>query len=53
MKCFDFTKFEYNYLFHVTTIFPMFLFKCWMDFTYEVINDQIKDPIMIRMGISN
>ncbi len=45
MKCFDFTKSKYNHLFHVIIIFTIFLFKCWMDFTYEIINDHIKDPI--------
>jgi hypothetical protein len=30
MKCFDFTKSKYNHLFHVITIFIIFLLKCWM-----------------------
>ncbi len=45
MKCFDFTKSKNNHLFHVTTIFTIFLLKCWMNFTYEIISDQIMDPI--------
>jgi hypothetical protein len=35
----------HNLLFQVKTIINNFLHKCHLDFTYKIINDQIKDAI--------
>ncbi len=45
MKCFDFTKEKYNFLFQAITIINIFLHRCHLDFTYKIINDQIEDLI--------
>jgi hypothetical protein len=44
MKCFDSTKYIYNYLFHEVTIYTRFLHKHYLNFTYEIIGNQIKNP---------
>jgi hypothetical protein len=41
MKKIDSTKGEYNHFFLVTTIVINFMHRHHMDFTYEVIGDQI------------
>jgi hypothetical protein len=43
MKHFNSTKSKYYHLFHVAVILTNFLHKHWIDFTYKVIGDQIKD----------
>ncbi len=44
MKCFDSTKEKYNYLLQEVTIFTHFLNRHHLNFTYEIIGNQIKDP---------
>jgi hypothetical protein len=43
MKFFDYTKGEYNHFFLVTTIVINFMHRHHMDFTYEVIGNQINN----------
>jgi hypothetical protein len=43
MKHFDFTKSKYNHLFCAILILTNFLHKCRMDFTYEIIDNQIEN----------
>jgi hypothetical protein len=44
MKCFYFTKENYNYLCQEIIIFTHFLHRHHLNFTYEIIGNQIKDP---------
>jgi hypothetical protein len=44
MKCFDSTKEKYNYLCQKIIIFTHFLHRHHLNFTYEIISNQIKDP---------
>lgn len=43
MKHFDFTKEKYSCLFLVVDILINFLRKCYLDFAYKVIGDQIEN----------
>ncbi len=45
IKCFDFAKQKCSHLFLATIIMINFLHKYCIDFTYEINNDQIEDPI--------
>lgn len=45
MKCFESTKENNIHLFLATIILTKFLFKHHLNFTYEVIGNQINDPI--------
>jgi hypothetical protein len=40
-----FHKAQIHSFFHATTILTNYLHRCHMDFTYEVIGNQIQDPI--------
>ncbi len=44
MKIFDSTKPKYIHLFKVVAILTNFLHRCYMDFTFEVISEQMPNP---------
>jgi len=44
MKRFDSTKPKYTILFRVATILTNFLQRCRMDFTFEIIGEQLPNP---------
>jgi hypothetical protein len=48
MKIFDCTKPKFSHLFQASAFLINYLHSLWMDFTYDVIEDQNFDPIAQR-----